>query len=159
MHTTANRDDLEHSTINRLLRAALAECMPLPHSGIIGLRACEENLALRWLAAPTACLAARLGAGLDFAASLEVIAAEYTAMPPASVTGLVGTGLLSTSPRSDADLVGFTTLVADAKVHTARWRAGAIAPTWRLQTQADAGTGTSAGLAALLAALEPKEAS
>lgn len=158
MNTTANLDNFQHSTVNRLLRDALAECMPLPHSGIIGLRH-QGDLALHWLAGPTARLAARLGAGFDFAASIEVIAAEYTAVRPVSVPGLIGAGLLSTVPSSDADLIGFAAMVADTKVHTVRWTAGAADPTWRIQAQADAGTGTTTGLAALLSALTPKAVS
>lgn len=158
MNTTANLTDLQHSTVNRLLRDALAECISLPHSGIIGLRH-QGALSLHWLAGPTACLAARLGAGYNFAASIKVIATEYTAVRPASVPGLIGTGLLSTAPGPDANLIAFATLFADTKVHTVRWTAGATAPTWRIQAQIDAGTGTTTGLAALLSALASKAVS
>jgi hypothetical protein len=158
VNTTTNLDDLQHSTVNRLLRDALAECMPLPHSGIIGLRH-QGDLSLHWLAGPTACLAARLSAGYDFAASIKVIATEYTAVRPVSAPGLIGTGLLSTVPGPDANLIAFATLVADTKVHTVRWTAGAAAPTWRIQAQADAAPGTTTGLLALLAALTRKAVS
>lgn len=159
MNAIASLDDLQHSIINRMLRDELAECMRLPYSGIIGLRRDEEDWVLHWLAGPTAALAARLGAGFDFAASLGVIAAEYAALPPASAPDLVGIGLLSTAQGQDTGLRGFATLVADVKVHTVRWGTGAVAPTWRIQARADAEYGMATGLAAVLAALTQKAVS
>lgn len=159
MDAIAELDDRQHSIINRRLREALAECMTLPHSGIIALRPGGEDWRLYWLAGPTARLAGRIAAGYDFAASLEVLAADYARSARAAVPGLAGIGMLATTPGKGEGLAGFVAAVVGTRVHTLRWAAGATAPTSRVRSADSAEGDVAAGLAALLDAFQTKEAS
>jgi hypothetical protein len=147
-------DDLQHSVINRRLREALGHCMASPHSGIIALHPGGDDWRLHWLAGPTARLAGRVGAGYDFAASLEVLAAEYARNPKAMVPGLAGVGVLTTFPGGADGLAGFAAVVAGDRIHAVRWAAGATTPTWRI---CGVDGDFAAGLVALLRALQKQE--
>lgn len=154
MDARTDLDELQHSMLNRRLREGLSDCRTTPHSGVIGLFRDDSDWRLRWLAGPTARLAGRVGAGYDFAASLEVLAAEYARNPKAMVPGLAGLGVLTTFPGGSDGLAAFAAVVAGDRIHAVEWAAGASTPTWRIRgVDGD----FAAGLAALLRALQKQE--